>query len=567
MKTGCLISLTLYVALLIAYRQWFAESLDPPAVWIVAAIVGLVSTCALGALYNSYQAARDAAAVRHAAHALPLRDGWAAAVGTIHPLEAPLVAPLSGSSCVLYEYAIARMAEVSEGNRTVEKPINDFVGLAMTPCVIRSEAGSVKLFGFPDLDRVPERDLDSRQLLPRVRQYVKDTRWLDSTGIKVVYGAGTMFKALVGADESIRCDWQIGKSKHLRWLEPELDEEGVPVVLSDDDAPHLTEKIVTPGESVVAIGRFDAERGGLVSTATATGAPIRLHMRDADSVAAELNRSKWSRLFGGLITLAFIHGFLPDIISFLADRANPPEQRQQDFRSAVLNDRIDDVAALLDRRVSADTPINSERKTGLMVTRNPQMARLLLERGANVNATDDDGSTALMFAAANNNVDMLRVLIDAGADLNVKNTRYHSTALERAIGAEHEEAVELLRAAGAKDDRITAVNGAAIGTDHPAFATCREYLRAIYAEDVPRLKSLSTRDRPANFSRVDWASWRHSRPSNPQLVDGFIRGDDATVVVDGVGDGGYSTTWEFQLRREENEWRILRERWVVKGLR
>jgi ankyrin repeat protein len=202
-----------------------------------------------------------------------------------------------------------------------------------------------------------------------------------------------------------------------------------------------------------------------------------------------------------------------------------------------------------------------------MLTRNAAMARLLLERGANVNAKDDEGNTALMFAAANNNVEMLRLLIDAGADLNVKENRYHSSALDRALGAEHRQAVELLLAAGAADERVKATNGTAIDQSHPAFIACREYLRAIYAEDVPRLKALSTRDRPAKFEGVDWASWRNARPSDPQLVDGFTRGDDATVAVSGVGDGGFSTTWEFQLRREQNEWRILRERWVVKGLR
>ena len=568
MKTGCLISLTIFVALLVAYRQWFGESLDPPAVWIVAAIVALVSTGALGALYSGYLAGRDAAAVRHAAHALPLRDGWAAAVGTIQPLDAPLVSPLSGSPCVLYEYKIARLAEFSENDRTVEKPVNDFVGLAMTPCVIRSAAGSVQLFGFPDLERVPEQVLDGVELMPRVKQYYQATRWQDCTGMKLIHGAGTMFKALVGTEAAIRRDWQIGNLEQIRWIRPDVDEEGEPLDYPDEETPHLTEKLVAPGESVVAIGRFDAERGGLVSSVgTGGGAPIRLHVRDADAVVGELNRLKWLRLFGGLITLAFIHGFLPDIVAFVGARANPPERREQEFRIAVTNDRIEDVAELLERPVNPDAPIGSDRKTALMLTRNPEMARLLLEHGANVNATDDEGSTALMFAAADNNVEMLRILIDAGADLDKKDTRYHSSALDRAIGPEHEAAVELLRKAGAKDDRITAANGTAIGPDHPAFVACREYLRAIYAEDVPRLKSLSTRDRPATFSGVDWATWRNSRPSDPRLVDGFARGDDATVAVDGVGDGGYSTTWEFQLRREENQWRILRERWIVKGLR
>jgi len=49
-----------------------------------------------------------------------------------------------------------------------------------------------------------------------------------------------------------------------------------------------------------------------------------------------------------------------------------------------------------------------------------EFARLLLERGAAVNAMDEAGRTALMIAAANGQTETVKLLIEAGADVNAK---------------------------------------------------------------------------------------------------------------------------------------------------
>ena len=43
---------------------------------------------------------------------------------------------------------------------------------------------------------------------------------------------------------------------------------------------------------------------------------------------------------------------------------------------------------------------------------------LLLQRGANVNALHDDGSTALMAAAENGSLPFVKALLQSGADVN-----------------------------------------------------------------------------------------------------------------------------------------------------
>jgi hypothetical protein len=51
------------------------------------------------------------------------------------------------------------------------------------------------------------------------------------------------------------------------------------------------------------------------------------------------------------------------------------------------------------------------------------VAKVLVAAGADVNAKEDDGTTALMYAAQNDGLDVTRMLLDAGADVNASNGR------------------------------------------------------------------------------------------------------------------------------------------------
>ena len=49
------------------------------------------------------------------------------------------------------------------------------------------------------------------------------------------------------------------------------------------------------------------------------------------------------------------------------------------------------------------------------------MAKLLLDKGADVNAQDEKGNTPLMAAAAINNAELCRLLLDKGAVVTLAN--------------------------------------------------------------------------------------------------------------------------------------------------
>jgi ankyrin repeat protein len=196
-----------------------------------------------------------------------------------------------------------------------------------------------------------------------------------------------------------------------------------------------------------------------------------------------------------------------------------------------------------------------------LTVRDPAIARHLIERGADVNATDADGTTPLMQAVRSQNPELVKVLIEAQANLDARNTNYHTTALMDAEGR-CEECAALLRQAGAQDDRVAEADGEPIDESHEAFAVCCEYLSAVFAADPARLRELATPELGEHFAGVDFPTWQESRPTQPRLVGGFVRGDHATLTIVGPNPRGADRTWIYQLQRRGDSWLVSRERWA-----
>lgn len=74
-----------------------------------------------------------------------------------------------------------------------------------------------------------------------------------------------------------------------------------------------------------------------------------------------------------------------------------------------------------------------------------------LEAGIPVDAKTRHGLTALFYAAQNGHLEVVKLLVDKGADVNIKDTFYGMTALARAVDQDRPAVVEFLLERGAKD--------------------------------------------------------------------------------------------------------------------
>lgn len=89
------------------------------------------------------------------------------------------------------------------------------------------------------------------------------------------------------------------------------------------------------------------------------------------------------------------------------------------------------------------------------------VVRFLLEKGANVDSRSNSGSSPLHGAAFHNRPEIARILVEAGADVNLANNYGYTPLLSAAVGGSH-EVVQILLDAGADPNARTALGANAI---------------------------------------------------------------------------------------------------------
>jgi len=124
---------------------------------------------------------------------------------------------------------------------------------------------------------------------------------------------------------------------------------------------------------------------------------------------------------------------------------------QKDFPDKIMDCiRYNDascVADLLGKKVTISS-INSGGATLLHEAcrnkRSADVVKLLLSRGSEVNAKDNNGYTPLHIAALNGCYDIIKILIESGADKNAKDND-GNTPYDRAVWVQQTGVYELLK--------------------------------------------------------------------------------------------------------------------------
>ncbi len=127
--------------------------------------------------------------------------------------------------------------------------------------------------------------------------------------------------------------------------------------------------------------------------------------------------------------------------------------------AAALNGNTENVEALLACGAKVDARVTVNQFTPLMFAawrQDPRLAKILIDAGADVNAVDARGDTALMWSAYSDYADpeTTRVLLKAGADVHARN-RGGESAMTWARQRGETAIVRLLLNNGAKDEPTT----------------------------------------------------------------------------------------------------------------
>ena len=494
MLRGCLLSLLMWGALSYAYYYWLDQTFEPPGSVIGGIIAGFVVMCCIGALTNARTAWSVASQVASARGDLQLVDGRQVTVsGTIHPLGEPLIAPFSASPCVICEYDLASQKRLTAGSDNKNSG-SDYTGFLMTPCAIRTQFGEVRLLGFPILEDFPEHQCHGVVAAGHAREFLQSHELEDRTGLKFVTVLSVFGELWSDDDGLVQKNIKLGKVSLDELFPPSLNEDLLKMARleeqhperfapqgdfeeeeedddddeelddeleeddedeSDDDdvrfatqVPKMVEKRVNVGEHVCAIGIYNEMKRGLLPPRGST-TPNRLLRGTAEQIEKRSRAAVWQNIVGSLIALVIVHAAILLVSQVFLHSDETIRDRQRRVENAVRNGDTATLDALARRGFDLNYR-DTDGRSLLMKTDDPEMVRWLIERGVDVNSPDNAGYTPLIDAARFGRPEIAKLLIDAQADVNDRNV-HGRTALTEAVINGNDDVAELLRAAGAEE--------------------------------------------------------------------------------------------------------------------
>ncbi|HSE22744.1 MAG TPA: ankyrin repeat domain-containing protein [Pyrinomonadaceae bacterium] len=155
------------------------------------------------------------------------------------------------------------------------------------------------------------------------------------------------------------------------------------------------------------------------------------------------------------------------------------------------------VRFLLDHGANAQS-IDAHRKTALMIAAvtwkgSLEIPQLLIDKGAQVDAQDDKGVSALMLAADKDKLDLVQLLLTKNARLELRDLE-GATALDYAVEEGHDKVAKLLLSKGAPS-RASYQNEKSLLDDVRNFAL----LRAAYTNSIAEVRGVTAGGADLNF--------------------------------------------------------------------
>ncbi len=292
-KKGCAIAAVILLGLFGGYLYILWGKIEAVPAIILAGFGSLGLVMVVSQVKAVMFGSGDAGALKRAEQGLPLEDGKEEAVwGPIELLGAPLEAPFSGRPCVAYEYD-AKNPSTTDSEGDVRPGGSTLAGFALAPSVIRSNRGDVHLLGFSLLSEFPENVMNDPGDAERAIRYAGSTEFTEMGLAKIGAMFSTMDDAMSDDDGSVRKDMRKKAA-----------------TASDLAACTLTEKVIAPGETVTAIGLWDAARGGLVPKHRGKSVIVRLLPGGGAAMVAHSQKRPWGILAFALVWAGFAHAII-----------------------------------------------------------------------------------------------------------------------------------------------------------------------------------------------------------------------------------------------------------------
>ncbi len=182
----------------------------------------------------------------------------------------------------------------------------------------------------------------------------------------------------------------------------------------------------------------------------------------------------------------------------------------------------------------------------LAAARKGELAQVkaLLEKGANLEAKTRHGVTPLFYAASRGHVEVLRYLIDKGADVKVQDTFYRASALDFTLQNEHVDAARLLIEKG-------------------AIPNSQTLMGAIMSDRLPALKMLlsAAKFKPEELSSaLAMAQGQKKTEAAALLLQAGAKPPETKVKLSDAALAGYAGTFksdQLELKIEAKEGKLV----------
>lgn len=368
-----------------------------------------------------------------------------AVLGKIYPLAEPITAPFSGQECLIVGYDIFHQyfKRTLEGKNIHSNPII-YSGYHMAPSEIRGRTEKVRILRFPDISEVPENETTSYGMN---RPFIEKTAFTPRFKGSFIEGVNELSR-VIPLDEN----GAAAEDYQFRELIPEQTIKS-------------REQVVKKGADICLIGVYNAAQKGIESSRSRFGRSMRLIPGTGKSISASLKKDSGIVLIFGFVVfmLCISAGIFPHTPDTLLQQL-PVSDKLIAFRNKAFPRQVTVPHTVTKKQKKTSTrPVNKEQVQPDIENETLKLIDLIqqgdvdslkkeLEEGLDPNMhiiSGDNFSLPLVEAIIENQIEVARLLLDFGADINALNS-YNVNGLDAAVSASNVEAVTFLLDAGAE---------------------------------------------------------------------------------------------------------------------